>query len=274
MRLEALGSNVLMFVGDDHESVATAFLDGEDALLIDSLGSAQDAQWLHGVLCVEMRKTVRVIASTHYMSDHMAALPMFPDALTIAHRAHRHTFLSQNRRVDDFYRDPKLVFGDAMAIRWGGHELRLLYNPGKTMDHISVDVPTADLVCAGDNIVGNIVYLSKADPSLMRAAIGRMRQFGRSRVIGGHMGHFPSTVLDNAIHYLDRLRDTVVALRAAAPPHSFEQDVASIRIEACVAPHVEPTAFEREWHQRNLEAIVAQSIFALDTAMASLEHRA
>src|SRR5690606_28157179 len=100
MRLETLAPDVLMFVGDDHESVATAFLDGDDALLVDSLGSEGDAQWLRRVLCDEMGATVRIIAATHSMSDHMAGLPLFPGALTIAHRHHRHAFLSQNRRVD------------------------------------------------------------------------------------------------------------------------------------------------------------------------------
>src|SRR5690606_37781935 len=49
MRLERLGPDVLMFVGDDHESVATAFLDGDDVLLVDSLGSEEDAHWLRRV---------------------------------------------------------------------------------------------------------------------------------------------------------------------------------------------------------------------------------
>jgi len=44
MRLEDLGPGVLMFVGDEYESVATAFLDGNDVLLVDSLGSAEDAR--------------------------------------------------------------------------------------------------------------------------------------------------------------------------------------------------------------------------------------
>lgn len=271
MRFESLGSDVLMFVGDDYESVATAFLDGDDVLLVDSLSSADDAKWMRRVLCEDLGKTVRAIAATHYMSDHMAGLSLFPDALTVAHRHHRHTFLSQNRRVDDFYREPKLVFDSAMTLRWGAHELRFVHNPGKTMDHVSVDVPTADLVCVGDNIVGNIVYLSKADPALIRAAIGRIRQFGRSTVIGGHLGRFPATVLDNAIHYLDRLRDQVIRIRNEAAGQDIERRLAAIAIEACLAPQVEPTAFERDWHQRNLEVIVAQSVFELDTAMASRE---
>jgi cyclase len=269
VRFEELGSNVLMFVGDDHESVATAFLDGEDVLLVDSLGSVEDACWLRHVLCAEMGKTVRVVAATHFMSDHIAGMSLFPDALTIAHRHHRHTFLAQNRRVDALYREPQVVFDSTMTIRWGQHELCFMHNPGKTMDHVSVDVATADLVCAGDNIVGNTVYLSKADPALMRAAIGRMRQFGRSTVIGGHMGKFPVAVFDNAIHYLNRLQDAVVRIRASGSPQEADDRIASIGIEACLAPQVEPAAFEREWHQHNLEVIVAQSIFALETTIAS-----
>ncbi|MGO1001876.1 MBL fold metallo-hydrolase [Lysobacter sp. CA196] len=274
MRFETLGSEVLMFVGDDHESVATAFFDGDDALLVDSLGSAEDANWMRSVLCADLGKTVRVVAATHYMSDHLAGMTLFPDALTLAHRHHRHTFLSQNRCADEFYREPKLVFDSAMTLRWGRHELRFVHNPGKTMDHVSVDVPTADLVCAGDNIVGNIVYLSKADPALIRAAIGRIHQFGRRTVVGGHMGRFPAVVLDNAIHYLDRLRDCVIRIRSETAGLEIERRIAAIAIETCLAPQVEPTSFERDWHQRNLEVIVAQSVFALDTAMAASERRA
>ena len=269
VRFEELRPDVIMFVGDQRESVATAFLDGEDVLLVDSLGSTEDAHWLRRVLCEDMGKTVRVLAATHFMSDHMAGMPLFPEALTIAHRHHRHTFLSQNQRIDAFYREPKVVFDSAMTVRWGQHELRLLHNPGKTMDHVSVDVPTADLVCSGDNIVGNTVYLSKADPVLMRAAIGRMRQFGRSTVIGGHMGRFAASVLDNATHYLDELKNTVMRLRAELAPQVVDEHIASIRIETCLAPNVQPMAFEREWHQRNLEVIVEQSVFALDTALAA-----
>lgn len=43
MRIQELATDVVMFFGDDVESVATAFLDGERALLVDSLGSEADA---------------------------------------------------------------------------------------------------------------------------------------------------------------------------------------------------------------------------------------
>lgn len=273
MRIEELEPDLLMFVGDEVESVATAFIDGEDVLLVDALGSAQDAGWLREVLCARMGKTVRMIASTHFMSDHMAGVTRFPDALLMTHRHHRHTFLSQNRQVDAFYREPQLVF-DNMAIRWGRHELRLLHNPGRTMDHISVDVPSADLACVGDNIVGNIVYLSRADPTLLQAAIGRIRQFGRSRIIAGHMGMFDATVLDNALHYLARLREAVVHVRTHPAASEPDHRIAAIRIEDCLAPRVEPTPFEREWHIRNLDAIVAQSIFGLDASLMLREQAA
>jgi cyclase len=267
MRIEEIGHDVLMLVGDAYESVATAFLDGDDVLLVDALGSEDDAHALRHLLCAEMRKTVRVIAATHFMSDHLAGMSLFPDALTIAHRHHRHAFLSQNRRDDALYREPRVTFDGEMTLRWGRHELRFLHNPGKTMDHVSVDVPSADMVCAGDNIVGNIVYLSKADPAAIRTAIGRIRRFGRNTVVGGHMGRFPATVLDNAVHYLDRLRDAVVRIRATASPRDVDDRIAVIPIEGCLSPGVEPAAFELEWHRHNLDVIVAQSVFALDAAI-------
>ncbi|HEV8694080.1 MAG TPA: MBL fold metallo-hydrolase, partial [Lysobacter sp.] len=244
MRVEELDSSVLMFVGDAYESVATAFLDGDDVLLVDSLASEEDARELQRILCTQMGKTVRIIAATHFMSDHMAGMSLFPQALTIAHRHYRHCFLSQNQRVDAFYREPQVVFDHTMTLRWGRHTLHLLHNPGKTMDHVSVDVPTADLVCAGDNIVGDIVYLSKADPVLIRTAIGRIRQLGRGTVIGGHMGRFSAAVLDNAIHYLDRLQALVIGIRAEETPQAADERIALIPIEACLAPGVEPAAFE------------------------------
>ena len=274
MRRESLCPDVLMFVGDHYESVATAFIDDDEVLLVDSLGSAADAQELRRIVCDEMGKRVRVVAATHYMSDHLAGMHLFPDALTIAHRHHRHAFLSQNRRIDAFYREPQLVFDSAMNLRWGRHELRFVHNPGKTMDHVSVDVPTADLVCAGDNIVGNIVYLSKSDPALIRAAIARIRQFGRGTVVGGHIGRFAAATLANATHYLDRLQDEVVHIRAQTAATEIDDRIAAIAIDTCLAPGVQPVAFEHEWHRRNLEVIVDQSVFALDTAIASRAVRA
>jgi cyclase len=267
MRVEALRPDVLMFVGDDHESVATAFLDGDDVLLVDSLGSEEDAHWMRRVLCEDMGKTVRAVAATHFMSDHLAGMPLFPDAVTIAQRHHRHAFLSQNRRIDAFYREPEVVFDSALSIRWGRHELRFVHNPGKTMDHVSVDVPDADLVCAGDNIVGNIVYLSKADPAAIRAAIDRIRQLRRGTVVGGHIGWFPAVVLDNAIHYLDRLRDAVVRIRSRGRVEEIGERIASIPLESCLAPLVEPVEFERVWHRHNLDVIASQSIFEFDAAI-------
>jgi cyclase len=274
MRYEALHPDVLMFVGDDHESVATAFLDGDEVLLVDALGSLEDAAWMHDVLCRQMGKTVRLIVATHYMGDHIAGLSLFPEALGIAHRLHRHGFLSQNRRDDALYRAPRVQFDTAMRLRWGRHDLVLHHNPGKTVDHLCIDVPTADLACAGDNIVGNIVYLSKADPAMIRGAIARIRQLGRGTIIGGHMGCFPARVLDHATHYLDRLQDTVIRIRAAFPPAEAQARIGAIAIESCLAPQVEPMAFEREWHQRNLEVIVAQSTFEFDAALAAREARA
>ncbi|GAB3339501.1 MBL fold metallo-hydrolase [Marilutibacter aestuarii] len=274
MQYQAIRPDVLVFVGDSHLSVATAFVDGDDVLLVDALGSMEDALAMRQVLCAEMGKTVRIIAATHYMSDHLAAMRLFPDAMTIAHRHHRLGFQMQNRPAHATYRAPKLVFDAAMTLHWGAHELRFVHNPGRTPDHVSVDVPTADLVCAGDNIVGHIVYVSRADPAMLRQAIAAMRRFGRGTVVGGHMGCFPAAVLEDAIHYLDRLQRRAIEVHARVPAAEIAAALARIRIEDCIATGVEPTDFEREWHGHNLEAMASQSLFALDAALQAREARA
>ena len=193
VRIQELAPDVLMFVGDQVESVATAFVNGDQVLLVDALGSEEDAAWLRDVLHGQMGKRVRLVAATHFMSDHICGMTLFPEALTLAHRHHRHAFLSQNQPVASRYRDPDIVF-DNLAMRWGRHQLRFLYNPGKTMDHMSVDVPSADLVCVGDNIVGNIVYLSRSDPALQRALLDVA---GELHVMTGFLegqGLYPTTV--------------------------------------------------------------------------------
>jgi cyclase len=265
MNYQRLSDDVWLFVGKEYESAATAFINGAEVLLVDSLASERDAKRMQHVMG-ELGLTVTMIASTHYMSDHIAGISLFPEAMTIAHENYRQTFLSQTSRTNELYVDPKLTFDRQLDVRWGRHHLRLIHNPGKTMDHITVDAPEADLVCAGDNIVGNIVYLSKADPNQIDRAIGRIQQFGRSRVVSAHMGLFPASTLQNARDYLANLRKSCIDIRRQLSGGRLAERVARITIEECLPAGVTPQDFEREWHKNNLAVIVEQDVFELDAA--------
>jgi hypothetical protein len=61
--------------------------------------------------------------------------------------------------------------------------------------------------------------------------------------------------LDNALYYLDRLREEVTAVRSPA-------EVADIPLERCLAPGRPATDFERIFHERNIAAIVERKLFA------------
>ena len=264
MRVEQLESDILVFVGDEYESVATAFLRDGDVLLVDALASRPDAEWMRRHLEEELGKKVRIIVSTHYMNDHMAGLRLFPDAKIVAHRHYLYTFLSQrNRSVqddEDFVR-PTTVFGDTLTLEWGRHALALFHNPGKTLCTICIDVPGSDLLFSSDNVVGNIAYISSSAPELISDAIARLQQLGRRRVIPGHMGVLKGEALGNARRYLERLGERVRAARR----DGFEAAaIRSINIEDCLAPGIEPTAFEREWHGRNLDVILERRLFSDD----------
>src|SRR5215212_140208 len=61
------------------------FLRGGEALLVEGMGSRTDAEALRQYVERVLGKRVRIIVSTHYFSDHMAALGLFPEAEIITH---------------------------------------------------------------------------------------------------------------------------------------------------------------------------------------------
>src|SRR3546814_3052568 len=100
-----------------------------------------------------------------------------------------------------------------------------------------------------------------------------MQQLGRGTVIGGHMGRFSATVLDNAIHYLGRLRDTVVAIHSDGEPWKADDPIARIPIEACLAPNVQPAARSEE-HTSELQSLmrISYAVFCLKKKITTKQH--
>lgn len=262
MKSTQIAADSWVFVGQAFESAVTVLADGERLLLVDSFASDEDALEMLRYLGRTAGQVSTVVA-THFMSDHIGGLHLFPNAQIIAHRNYRHAYFSQNGRVDQAYVEPTMLFDTQLEVRWGRFTLKLLYNPGKTMDHIAVDVQQADLACAGDNIVGNIVYLAKADPRQIDEAISRVQQLGRSWVVSAHCGRFPATALGNARFYLDCLRSEVIAIRKDNPENTARR-IRSIDIADCIAPGVVPSEFERQWHANNLAVIEREATFSLD----------
>ena len=103
MQIFDLGSDVLVFVGKQYESVSTAFLHQGRALLVDTLAAREDAERMRDILCNDLGQDVAAIICTHYMDDHMAGLQFHPNAVVIAHRYHRHTFLTQAERDEETF---------------------------------------------------------------------------------------------------------------------------------------------------------------------------
>lgn len=262
MKSTQVAADSWVFVGEEFESAVTVLADGDRLLLVDSFASDEDVLRMLRHLGRTTEQVATVIA-THFMSDHISGLHLFPKAQIIAHRNYRHAYFSQNGRVDQAYVEPTILFDSQLEVRWGRFTIKLLHNPGKTMDHIAVDVQQADLACAGDNIVGNIVYLAKADPRQIDEAISRLQQLGRSWVVSAHCGRFPAATLGNARFYLDRLRSEVIALRKSNPDKAARL-IRSIDIAACIAPGVVPSEFERQWHTNNLAVIEREATFSLD----------
>jgi cyclase len=237
MRIETIAPDIQIAIGETYESNSTIFLNGREALLIDGMGSAADAGELQRYVENDLGARVRFVISTHYFSDHMAALTRFPEATIIAHELSANTFAIEQHRSDEeaaFFVEPGLTFSDRMTLHWGAHTLELFHNPGHTMSTIGVDVADADLLFTADTAVGNIAYIVYTTPKLVAQALERLRDRGRHRIISSHAGMRDAVALDHALAYLRALQEGGVE---------------------------EPSEdFERVFHRRNLEHLAANQI--------------
>ncbi len=80
-----MGQDVYVLSGEAFKSISTVLIKDDEVLLIDALASSKDAETLRHFIEDELKKEVRFILCTHFMSDHMAALKSFPGAQIIAH---------------------------------------------------------------------------------------------------------------------------------------------------------------------------------------------
>ncbi len=253
-------SDIHLFVGETYDSNSTAFVKGDEVLLVDGMASRRDASELRERVEGGMKKRVRFLLVTHYFSDHLAALRLFPGAEIIAHRNYLHTFTTERHRTREEeanFVEPTMLVDDTLLMRWGRYTLNVFHNPGHTLSTLSIDVPEADLLLTGDTVVGNIVYISYTAPEILRQALRRLKRRGRGRLISSHTGVREGRAVENALDYLERLEANA---RAAWRAGEDGREVLRIPIGECLSPGLTPSPFEEMYHGRNLESIVERRL--------------
>jgi cyclase len=263
MLRQQIDSHIQLFVGETYQSNATIFINGEDVLLVECLGSVKDAQELKAFVEEELGKQVRFIISTHYFADHLAGLKCFPQAHIIAHRNYLHTFTTEKYRSEEeaaFFVEPTILVTDGMMMQWGRYSLEIFHNPSHTMGTLCIDVPEADLLIVGDTVVESIVYFSYSAPEMFFTALQRLQRRSRTRLISSHGGVKSGDTIDKALLYLSRLRERVLDLRKLPESNDL---ILNIPLESCLAEPGAGTATEEKYHQRNLESIVERNLFLL-----------
>ncbi|MEW6211001.1 MAG: MBL fold metallo-hydrolase [Acidobacteriota bacterium] len=262
MQVQQLESDIYVLIGEDLESNSVAFINGDEALLVNGMASRPDAESLRGFIEDELRKRARLIVCTHFQSDHLAAFRLFPHAQLIAHHNYRHTFDTELYRSEEErqnFVEPDILISNEMTVKWGRCVLDIFHSPGHTMSSLSIDVAAADLIITGDNVVGNMVYLVYSTPLMFHSELERLRRRGRTHLISGHLGARSSKAIDNALHYLNALQKKV---EAARQENKSDEAILSIELESCLAPGVEGSDFETIFHKRNLGSIVERKLFA------------
>lgn len=234
MRIDYLGSDILLFRGDSLAALATAFIDGERVLLVDALASQFDAIDMRDYLQDTLGKRVEQIVLLDAGGGHPAALALFPGA---------HISNAANAPA---------------TIAWGRHTLEL----HRTGAGLHIDVPDADLLFVGASIVGNIALLGEGTPEQADQTLMQLLDRGRTRVVPRTMGAACNRALGNARAYLAQLRASVIALRNTLAPDEADRAIARIALDACMAKGEWATPLERHWHGENLRRIVASGAFA------------
>jgi len=257
MLVNQIEPDLYLLIGDTYHANSTAFVSGDEVLLIDGMASRADAEKLRKFIERDLGKTVRFIISTHFFSDHLAALNVFPRAKVLAHQNYLDTFNSERYRSEEeaaHFREPDILITDALNIRWGKYELDIFHNPGHTSSTLGIDVKPADLLMVGDTLVGNIVYIAYSTPDLFVRALDRLQTRGRSRLIASHGGVRTAATITNAQFYLERL----AGIR--------RESLLETPLESCLPAGVEATDFEKIFHERNLKTILERNFFASEEA--------
>ncbi len=264
-----LADDVLVFRGPAFESVATAFLAGEQTVLVDTLASLDDALAMRQYLQAHGGARVATIVSTHYMDDHAGGLAAFPEARVLAHPLFGFTHALGRTPASRFdgYRAPDQQVDAPLELVAGRHRLRVFPSAGKTVCMLNVDVPAADLIVAGDNLIGRIVYLSSSTPELLDGGLQRLQASGRRHVVAGHQGAFDSAAVGIARRYLQALTERVRAAYEAGA--GWQERVLHLTLEDCMRDDIAPTDFERHWHGQNLQRIVERQLMRVRYTEAS-----
>ena len=252
MKTETIERDAVLFRGEKYDSGALALFDGARALLVDGLGSAEDAAALKSVLVGEMGKRVELLVSTHYFSDHLAAWWTFPDAPVVAHENAVATFWTEDFRSPEeaaHFRPPTSRVAGRLGITWGRFSVDVFENPGHTAGTLNVDVPELDLLHVGDTAVGRMAYVRYGGPEAVDRALARALDRGRRRVLRSHGPLTDAGTLQSARGYLANLRSRVLEARVHGRP------VGGIPIEDCLPPGPPETDFETFFHGRNLASI-------------------
>lgn len=257
MLINQIEPDVYLLIGDTYHANSTAFVSGDEVLLVDGMGSRSDAEKLRKFIEIDLGKTVRFIVSTHYFSDHLAALNFFPQAKVVAHQNYLDTFTSERYRSQEeetYFREPDILISDQLKIRWGKYELDIFHNPGHTSSTLGIDVKPADLLMVGDTLVGNIVYIAYSTPDLFVRALERLQTRRRSRVLASHGGVRSAATITNAQFYLERLAEIK------------REPLLETPLESCLPAGIDATDFEKIFHDRNLKTILEQNFFASEVA--------
>ena len=135
------------------------------------------------------------------------------------------TRLESQLQVQESYRDalaevnptpPRITLDRKMTLFWGGREIQLMFlGRGHTGGDLVVYLPEEQVLCSGDLLVENLVYMGDGYVDEWADTLDELRSFDYDRILPGHGASFTGTQkIDNFQDYLRDFWTKATALRS------------------------------------------------------------
>jgi glyoxylase-like metal-dependent hydrolase (beta-lactamase superfamily II) len=271
---ERISENVYWFQSELYAQVSAGVVSGPQwAVVIDTLATPDETLAMRAFIEDEIGVPVRYVIDTHYHADHAWGNCFFPGAWVVAHdgcyqaletrgKASLASAQAENpafRRVEIVL--PHFTFSQGQTIlRVGKKSLNIFPTPGHSPDGISVLVEEDRILFGGDAFMPLPSFVD-GDVDDLIASTKRVAKMSLENIIQGHgdvilRGEIDDALKEN-IAYLNNVKKAVRSVARRSYPLEALSD---ITVESCGKSRVLIGGLAEELHQRNLRALLRQTL--------------
>ena len=272
MQEERVASDIHIFTSDQYAQVTAGLIvTDEGCILIDTLPFPEETAQILAAANELCPDGVRLLALTHYHSDHTYGAYQFPHATVVGHSMTRDLLIAKG--LDSLAKAksqapeladvelvlPSVVFDRGeLTLHLGNKTLQLFHSPGHTPDSIAAYVVEDKVLLASDTMLPVPTIFDGDLDSLVQSLEG-LKGLATESIVQGHgevilRGEVEDRI-DQSVAYLQKIHNLVSeAVAEGRPRDSLE----TIDIESCGLSRIPLNGLVQQLHTINLLALYDQ----------------